>query len=246
MKKLLLAQAKNLQAPLTLELSTYYSAKDLRSVQNKLTCAARDIRNLTVGGSLLGQIGGGLSVEQRQLLRDAAGLIEAMGLSIEHAKEKRLRSEAATKKRTSERATAAKKIIAHAFPLVIATLENKLDVIRLALALNRAGCFQSYYTPVELSLRYRNFVTDPSKITGWEDPRGFWEHKIASFRDELQQEIEYFLTQDDTQTVQQRYLALQHKVATFHPQVIGDPYEIETVSLWSQALSTEDKQESDE
>lgn len=238
MRKTSLTEANTITADLVLQLSKMYSAKDLRGVQTKLTKTSRELRGLTSGNTLLGRVGQQLSFDQRELLKSAAKLIESVCLSVECAKEKLHRAEVAATKRQKARECAARKIIAYAYPLPSETLEQKLEIIRIALILNRAGCFQLLYTPHELSLRYRSFVTDTPKIYGWETPKSYWKHRVSSIRSDLIDEIQQHLAFETDGTVHERFLELQHQVKTIQLQVSQDPYEIETLRLWAQVLSS--------
>ncbi len=94
MTKTPITQARDVDAELVLQLDKFGSAADLRSQQAKLTGAAREIRKLTGGGTdLFGKLGSYLSFEQKQLLQDAARLLDSVNKQIEHAKEKRDRDE---------------------------------------------------------------------------------------------------------------------------------------------------------
>lgn len=94
MAKTPITQARDVDAELVLELNKFGSAADLRSQQAKLTGATREIRKLTGGGiDLFGKLGCYLSFEQKQLLQDAARLLDSVNKQIEHAKEKRDRYE---------------------------------------------------------------------------------------------------------------------------------------------------------
>ena len=241
-----ITDAKTITAEVVLELGTYQNAKDLRGLQTKLTSTARELHGFSNSITLLGKIGGKLSFEQRQLLRDAAKLIESIGLNIEHAKEKRQRSEMAAKSSQRDRDAAAKKLVEYAYPLPSDTLGHKLEIIRLALVLNRAGCFQAFYSPFEFSLKYRNYVTDTPKIIARKRPRHFWEGRISALRTDLKNEIQEHLALKSETTTQERFLALQRQVETLYAQVSSDPYEIETLQLWSQALSSAEMLEADQ
>lgn len=83
-----ITQARDVDAELVLQLNKFGSAADLRSQQAKLTGAAREIRKLTGGGTdLFGKLGCYLSFEQKQLLQDAARLLDSVNQQVEHAKE---------------------------------------------------------------------------------------------------------------------------------------------------------------
>ncbi|TFW43107.1 hypothetical protein [Pseudomonas fluorescens] len=243
MAKTLITEAKAITAEVVLELGTHYNAKDLRSLQAKLTSTARELHCFSSGVTLLGRIGEKLDFEQRLLLRDAAKLIESIGFNIPHAKEKRQRSEVAAKTRQKGRDASAKKLVEYAYPLPCDTLGHKLEIIRLALVLNRAGCFQTFYTPVEFSLRYRNYVTCTSKIFSQKGSGAFWNARVSSLRADLKNEIQEHLASKSEQTAQERFLALQQQVEELYPQVSNDPYETETLRLWSLALVSPEQQE---
>lgn len=92
MAKTPITQARDVDAELVLQLNKFGSAADLRSQQAKLTGAAREIRKLTGGGTdLFGKLGCYLSFEQKQLLQDAARLLDIDAAAEQH---ERLLSEA--------------------------------------------------------------------------------------------------------------------------------------------------------
>lgn len=236
MSKLSITEATDINAEVVLDLGKFYSSKELRILQAKLTGTAREIRELTNGSTLLGRIGGKLTFEQLQLLRNAAKLIESVGFNVEHAKEKRHRGEVVDKTLQKDRGNAAKKLVASTFPLPSETLEQKLDIIRLAIVLNRAGCFQPFYSPTELSLRLRNYVTDNIKPEGWSN------RKVKLFRNFLQNDLEQYIGVMDCQTVHERLGVLLLKVEKLYPELLNDTYEIETLRLWSEVLSSSEQE----
>jgi hypothetical protein len=233
-----ITQPANISADVVLELGRHQSAQQLRKLQAKLTATALEIQGLTTGGySPLGRIGETLSADQILLLRDAAKLIESVGLNIEHAKEKRQRSEVSAKTLQKERERDAKQLVASTYPLLSATLEQKLEIIRLVLVHSRAGCFQPFYTSVEMSLRLRNYVTSPPKSHIYKGQKNYWENKIEAFGSELREEVELYLATNDGKSVQERYKALQAGVQEARASVLDAPYEIETIRLWAGVLS---------
>lgn len=134
-----ITQARDVDAELVLQLNKFGSAADLRSQQAKLTGAAREIRKLTGGGTdLFGKLGCYLSFEQKQLLQDAARLLDSVNQQVEHAKEKRDRDEKQAKKRRELRGRLAKQLVASNYPLPGNTLEERLEILQIALIYNRA------------------------------------------------------------------------------------------------------------
>ena len=233
-----ITQPANISADVVLELGKYQSAQQLRKLQTKLTTTAREIQCLTAGGySLLGRLGKTLSADQVQLLRDAAKLIESVGLNIEHAKEKRQRTEVSAKKIQKQREREAKQLVASSYPLLSATLDQKLEIIRLVLVHSRAGCFQPFYTPVEMSLRLRNYVTSPPKSHFYNGQKNYWENKVEAFGRELREEVELYLATDDGKSLLERFNALQKGVNDARANVLKIPYDMETLRLWAAVLS---------
>ncbi|HBO8727846.1 TPA: hypothetical protein L5B54_006659, partial [Pseudomonas aeruginosa] len=134
MAKTPITQARDVDAELVLQLNKFGSAADLRSQQAKLTGAAREIRKLTGGGTdLFGKLGCYLSFEQKQLLQDAARLLDSVNKQVEHAKEKRDRDEKQAKKRRELRGRLAKQLVASNYPLPGNTLEERLEILQIAL-----------------------------------------------------------------------------------------------------------------
>jgi hypothetical protein len=231
-------EAFTLTADVVLSLGKYQQSDDLRKLQAKLTSTAREIRSLTAGNTLLGRIGQTLSAEQQQLLRDAAKVIESVGFNIEHAKEKRQRTEAALKAQRKEREAVAKKLTIAAFPLPTENLQQQLEVVRLALMLSRAGCYRPFYSATEISLRFRDAAGARPKLIGYNSSKEYWDGHIHSFAREVREEIELYLAVDDDQSVQQRLENLQSKLQKIRPAICIDPYEMETLRIWARLLAT--------
>lgn len=236
MAKPSITDAINIDADVVLQLGKYHSAQKFRQLQAKLTGTAREIRGLTAGNTLLARIGEKLSDEQLHLLRDAAKLIESVGYNIEHAKEKRQRAEVTAKALQKERDRTARVLVTAAYSLPNDTLEQKLNIIRQALAHSKAGCFQPFFTSLEISLRFRNFVASPPRLHLANTRQTYWESKVDAFRIELREEVQLHLAIDDGRSVQERFDALQGKVQKLLPEVMNDSYEVETLRLWADAL----------
>lgn len=231
-----ITDAANLSAEVVLRLGKLHSAQDLRKLQAKLTGTAREVRELTAGTSLLSRLGKQLTDDQTQLLRDAAKLIASVGRSVEHAKEKLHRAEVKAKALQKERNRLAQELVVASYQLPTETLDQKLNVIKLKLAHGRAGCFHPFSTPTELSIRLRNFVAHPPKRHLGAPHKHYWSNKVESFCIELREEVRMYLTENSERTVQQRMESLQASVQSHLPDIVNDPYEIETLRLWSVAL----------
>ncbi|MFB8831269.1 hypothetical protein ACE0DR_22705 [Azotobacter sp. CWF10] len=228
-----------------LKLGESYRAQELRGMQSKLTSTAKELQQLTGGNGLLGRIGGQLNREQQQLLRDAASLIQSINYQVEHAKEKRQRTEKQAKARREERDRQAKRLVADAYPLPITKPEHRAEIIRLALVLNRAGEFFPFYSDIELNQKLRAFVAEAQTTTNRH--RDTLEARLTSktsyFRTEIIFSLEKHIAYNDGTTVQARFDALQHKLAELGPQVLDTQPAAGTVRLWMNALSQAEKQE---
>jgi uncharacterized protein (DUF1778 family) len=73
-----LTKAAGITADVVMELGAFFSAQDMCKVQTGLTNAARELRSLTHHSSLLGRLGEKLSHEQRELLTNAAALLDSV------------------------------------------------------------------------------------------------------------------------------------------------------------------------
>lgn len=123
-----------------------------------------------MGSGLSGRISEQLSYEQRQLLLDAATLIESVNNHIEHAKEKRVRDEKATKRRQDARNARAKQLIAAKFPLLHETVEQQLEVLKDALVFNRAGVHIGFCDPIKYNQEWMKCLDDAHKAGSWTTP----------------------------------------------------------------------------
>ena len=182
MAKPSITDARSITADLILEVGKYYSAQQLRSLQAKLSGTAREIRALTSGCHLPRRIGAQLSIEQIQLLQDAAKLIESVNSNIKHAKEKRGRVESQAKVRQQARYAEAKRLVAETYlkPFVSepADLEPLLEILKTALTLNRADVFRNGLSPRDFNLILREYLLPARtrKLIGWSSPSAFWIH----------------------------------------------------------------------
>lgn len=248
MSKPSVTEAKDLNTEVVLELSKFYSSKDLRNLQTKLTGTSRELRGLISGNALLGRIGEKLSFEQRQLLQDAAKLIESVNANIGHAKEKRKRTENDAKRRQQARNAHARSLVAETFTLPGKSLDQQLDILKTVLTFNRAGIFKDCYSPPEFNLNLRACLA-PSyicKLIGWDSPQAFWKNKLLSLRFDFMVSIEHEIAYDDGSSTHDRLNALKQKVADCISRVPLTVEEEETLRLWLEALSPEGQQGGDQ
>lgn len=239
MSKHAITDAAGITADEVLRLGNLYNAKQLRSLQTKLTTTAGELRNLaggrTRGGGLLGNLGALLTIEQCQLLQDAARLVESVGHNVTHAKEKRVRSEKDAKKRQEARLARAKQLVAAAYPLPCETNEQRLEVLKAALILNRAKQYQPYLSPLEFNRRVRGYLAEPARLYGT-TLRVYRTNNLTSIRYELLDELTTELAYDDGSTVEERLQLLQNKVAGAVALATLTTDELETLRQWKEVF----------
>jgi hypothetical protein len=220
-------------------LGNLFSSKDLRSVQTKLTATATELRNLANGrqrgGGLVANLAALLTPDQCQLLLDASRLVDSVGQSVTHAKEKRVRTEKDTKRRQDARDALAKQLVARTFPLPTETHEELLETIKAALILNRARQFYTSYNPSEFNVYIRNELKTPDRLYG----QTVEQHRLSNIRSirySLIDDVTRHLAYDDGSSVEERLRLLQEKVAEAVGLAALTADERETLRLWQEAL----------
>ncbi|NVL57045.1 hypothetical protein F2S70_24875 [Pseudomonas syringae pv. actinidiae] len=244
MGKINLTEASGITPELMQKLNEQYNSSQLRAAQTKLTNTSRDLRNLSsghqMGRGLISRLGDYLSVEQRELLTQAAQLLESVNSHVEHAKEKRVRDEKAAKRRQDARNARAKQLIAAAYPMPIESLDQKLDLLKSVLLFNRIGAYDGFYTTVELNSRVRRDLLTPfSQLIGWTSLTAYRVSCLASLRHEFVESLTNNISYDDGSDVEDRLAALKTKASEERAKVELTAAERETLRLWKEALAVE-------
>lgn len=249
MNKHAITDAAGITADEVLRIGRLYSAKELRSIQKTLTSTAGVLHKLDSGwkirSGLLGSLGDLLTIEQRKLLQDAARLVESIGNNVTHAKEKRARSEKDAKKRQDARLARAKQLVAAAYPLPCETNEQRLEVLKAALILNRAKQYQPYLTPLEFNRQVRGYLAEPARLYGI-TLRVYRTNSLTSIRYGLLDELITELAYDDGSTVEERLQVLQKKVADTVAQATLTTDELETLRQWKEIFPPAPEQQEDQ
>ncbi|MQG91354.1 hypothetical protein [Pseudomonas sp. MN1F] len=239
MSKHTITEASGITADEVLRIGKLYSSNELRGIQKKLTSTSGDLHKLangwSIGSGLLGSLGDLLSHEQRDLLRNAAQLINSIGHNVTHAKEKRVRTEKAAKRRQDARDALSKQLVARTFPLPTETPEELLETIKAALILNRARQFYTSYNPSEFNVYIRNELKTPDRLYG----RTVEQHRLSNIRStrySLIDDVTRHLAYDDGSSVEERLRLLQEKVAEAVGLAALTADERETLRLWQEAL----------
>lgn len=242
-----ITHASGITPEVVLNLGKLYSAKDLRSVQTKLTSVAGELRKIgqrwTTRSGLLGSLGEHLTADQRQLLLDAAHLIDSVGNNVIHAKEKRQRTEKEAQRRREAREKRAKQLVADQSPLPPAVPndhEGLLEIVKTALIYNRARVFHAFYSPFEFCLQQRPELGTPGVRFGGKRERDYSDlfYEIRHLRSELLTSIQDEISYDDGSEVEERLAAIKQRVAEHVSQTPLTSQEKEVIELWRKALDS--------
>lgn len=239
MSKHAITKAAGITTEEVLRIGKLYSSNELRGIQKKLTSTSGDLYKLAngwkMGSGLLGSLGDLLSSEQRELLRNAAQLIDSIGHNVTHAKEKRVRSEKDAKRRQDARLARSKQLVAIMYPLPTETREQLLEILQAALILNRARQFCTSYNSLEFNLYLRNDLKVPDRLYGTSLEQ-YRSSNIRSLRYSLIDDVTSHLAYDDGSSVEDRLQLLQENVADTVAQAPLTAQEHETLRLWKEAL----------
>lgn len=234
-----ITEASSITADSVLELGKFYSAQELRKVQSKLTNTGNEILKITGHSGkpcLEARVGACLSFEQSALLKDAAKLIFSINSKIEHAKEKRKRSEAETKRRQDARNAQAKKLVAESFILPSDQLDQVVEMLKTLLHYNRAKCFQ-FTDPVPFNSRLRNYLSPENTRTLINTPtQTYWLRVAQSLYQDLLDHVARDVAYDDGSSVEERLTTLKRQVADEVSRVALTVHEEQTLRQWKEAL----------
>ncbi|WP_061291215.1 hypothetical protein [Azotobacter vinelandii] len=221
-----------------LDRTRFHDSRNLANYESRLTAATKEIDRLLNGG-----FGSLLGIEEQQALQDAAAAIRTIRNRVEHAKEIKRREEKAARARQEERDRQARRLVAEAYPLPLETPQHRLEIIKLALVLNRAGHYLPFYSELELNQKLRTFVTQASWQIITSHPGDHEDtlearlaNKVSYFRVEIIRALEQHLAYDDETAVPARLDALQHELADLGNQVLSTKIATETLRLWAEAL----------
>ncbi|MFJ3110299.1 hypothetical protein [Pseudomonas putida] len=229
-----LTQATGITADLVLELGRHYSAKQMRSVQTGLTTAARELRSLTGHQDLLGRLGDRLTPEQRELLTNAAKLLDSIKHNVEHAKERKDRVEKDLAKKRDMWERQAKQLVDAHFQMPMATVAEQLRILELYLVarvvLEQAVCLFDH-----AQLR-KQMVEEPP--TWSNQSMAVWrQSRVGSLMADLRSALCDFLRWDLNSTPAKRLAEVQSTIEARRGEILARPQDVETLRIWSDSLS---------
>jgi hypothetical protein len=228
-----LIQASGITADLVLELGAHFNAQDMRKMQTGLTSAARELRSLTQHGSLLGRLGEKLSFEQRELLTNAAALLDSVKYNVEHAKERKAREEKAVARKRQQWEREAEQLVKTHFSLPMDTVTEQVRVLELYLVA-RVVLGQAVYLKDHSQLR---------KMMQEEPPR--WSHltvaqwrrsEVSSLLSDMRSAIRDYLSWDLNISPAERLKETQQSLEARRSENLTQAQAVETLRVWTEAL----------
>lgn len=228
-----LTKATGITADVVMEVGAYFSAKEMRSVQTGLTTAARELRAFTQNNSLLGRLGGKLSQEQRELLANAAALLDSVKYNVEHAKERKDRAEKARAQKRQQWAREAGQLVKARFSFPSDTVAEQLRILELHLVvqvvLGHAVYLQSHLalrkSMQEEAPRWANHTT-----AQWHRSR------VSSLLSEIHSALQDYLSLDLDVSPAQKLEELQRSLDTQRAEILARPQSVETLRIWTDVL----------
>lgn len=234
-KRSTLTSASGITAELVLELGKFSTAKDMRSLQTGLTSAARELRALTQGVSLLGRLGSQLSLEQRELLANAATLLDSIKHNVEHAKERKARGEKDKEKWRMERERQAEQLVEQYFNFATDTMTEQMELLDLYL-LAEAILGKRIYLKGHASLRQMMQEKPPqwfnSTMAQW------YQYQARSLVVDLRSAFRELLCWDDKKTPAEKLVEAQGYLSERREEILGRADSIKTRHVWSDALQS--------
>lgn len=225
-----LTQATGITADVVLEQGKFYDAKDFRKVQTGLSSAARELRSLTqYNNSIHGRLGARLSHEQRELLSNAAALLDSVKYNVEHAKERKAREEKAAAKLREQRERQAKQLVAQHFQLPTTTVKQQIEVLRLYITIRPIT--DGWLLKQDGHLRDMMQSPAPS----WTTTKKWRLDQVTSLIADLKSSVENHLVFVD-RSPSQRLESLQNRIAEVREAQLSKPSAQETIRVWTEAL----------
>lgn len=233
MSKANLTKAAGITADVVMELGAHFSAKDMRNVQTGLTAASRELRALTGHISLIGLLGEKLTHEQRELLNNAASLLDSVKFNVEHAKERKVRDEKALAKKRNQWEREAQQLVKTHFTLPMGTLAEQLQVLELYMvAETQIG--HLLYMRDHLSLR-TSMQEDPPRWSSLTAAQ-LRQNEVGSLLGDLKSVLRDYLSLELSIAPAARLEELQLNLEAHRAEVLARPQSVETLRIWSDAL----------
>lgn len=132
----------------------------------------------------------------------------------------------------------AKQLVASNYPLPGNTLEERLEILQIALIYNRAKVFDPLYSTRELHSRLKGWLERPKRLIGWRSEAEYFASQVGRLRCDFISHLIDEIAYDDGSEVEERLRVIKQKVADCIAQIALTSEEQETLRLWTDALQS--------
>ncbi|APQ06978.1 hypothetical protein [Pseudomonas syringae] len=229
-----LTKATGITADLVMEIGTYHKAKDMRSVQTGLSSAARELRAFTEHTSLRGRLGSNLSQAQRELLTNAAALLDSIKYNVEHAKERKDRTEKAKAKKRALWEREADQLVKKHFSFPMKSVTEQLQVLEIYLT---AHVMLGHMFLFKNHLDLRKLMQD--QRPQWVKTTTEWRNsQVSSLLSDLHYGFRDYLSWDSETTPAERLKEMQRQLEAIRAEVLARPESVVTLRIWTDELKS--------
>jgi hypothetical protein len=221
------SSSRNITTDQVLESVYHLNSQDLRSMQSRLTTTGKELSKLA-GTSSLNAL---LSGKEQASLRQAAEVVNAVKARIAHAKERKQRDEKRREATFKARHAEARKLALQSFPLPINSVEQCVEVVRVALVLSHLRILHCFYSADEFAEKW---LSKARFIPANRDKAKHLQAQVRFLAREIQQGMEETLT-DDQRDISTLLGILIAKADEVRPQVLKQQAEV--IECWTAALS---------
>ncbi|MCY0315984.1 hypothetical protein OVV68_32620, partial [Pseudomonas aeruginosa] len=128
----------------------------------------------------------------------------------------------------------AKQLVASNYPLPGNTLEERLEILQIALIYNRAKVFDPLYSTHQLHSKLKRWLERPKQLIGWRSEAEYFASQVGSLRCDFISHLTHEIAYDDGSEVEERLRVIKQKTA----QIALTSEEQETLRLWKDALQS--------
>jgi len=225
------SSSRNITTDQVLDAAKYLSSQDLRSMQSRLTTTGKELSKLAETSSLNRL----LSNEEKAVLQRAAGVVNTVNARFAHAKEKKQRDEKRREAAFKARHAEARKLALQHFPLPpVNSVEQGVEVIRVALVLNHLKVLHYFYSTDEFAAKISRARHTPAN----RDVASHLRRELRFLASEILQGVEDALADrpdDDQRDLGTLLGILIAKADEVRPQVLKQQAEV--IEGWAAALS---------
>lgn len=226
------SSSRSITTDQVLDAAKFLSSQDLRSMQSRLTTTGKELAKLA-GTSSLNRL---LSNEEKAVLQRAAGVVNTVNARIAHAKEKKQRDEKKREAFLKARHAEARKLALQHFPLPpVNSIEQGVEVIKVALVLNHLKVLHYFYTADQFAEKW---ISKARHTPANGDRASRLRRELMFLASEILQDVEDVLANPpdgDQQDIKTLLDILMAKADEARPQVLEQRAAV--IESWTAALS---------